>query len=85
MRDYRGDRLDLTGRLAGGVGDTMTEYRTYLLGSDGHIIKRVEFVFRDDVAAINASRQRFADSAFEVWAGARLVYRSVRDTEDRTV
>lgn len=83
MRDYRAYRLDLTGRIVGRVGDNLTEYRVYLLGSDGHIIKRIEMAFQDDATAITAIRQRFAGLPFEVWDGARLVHASTKDIRNR--
>jgi hypothetical protein len=49
------------------------EYRAYVTGSDGHILKANGFVAENDDAAFEYAR-RFVDSHdIELWSGARLV------------
>jgi hypothetical protein len=48
----------------------MPEYRAYLFGSDGHIIKRVELVCTDDEAAKEQAKTRHD---VELWQEARRI------------
>jgi hypothetical protein len=51
----------------------MPEYRAYLFGSDGHIIKRVELVCTDYEAAKEQAKTLAEWHDVEVWQKARRI------------
>ena len=51
----------------------MPEYRGYLFGSDGHIIKRVELVCTDDEAAKEQAKTLAEWHDVELWQEARRI------------
>jgi hypothetical protein len=51
----------------------MTDYRAFVLGKVGQILKRHEFDAADDVAAMEHARQYVTSSDVEVWRLERLV------------
>ena len=51
----------------------MPEYRAYLFGSDGHIIKRVELVCTDDEAAKEPAKTLEEWHDVELWQEARRI------------
>ena len=53
--------------LVGATG--VTEYRAYVVGHDGHFIRRESLICADDAEAI-AKAQRLV---VELWCGERLV------------
>jgi hypothetical protein len=48
-------------------------YRVYLIGSDGHIMNRVEMICADDDSAKERARQLALDCRVELWKGARMI------------
>ena len=48
-------------------GETMEDYRAYVIGPDGHIMNRVDFSCRDDEAAKERAKQLVADYDIELW------------------
>jgi hypothetical protein len=51
----------------------MQDYSAYLIGADGHIIRRIELICTDDEAA-KAEAKKLADGHdIELWQGARMI------------
>jgi hypothetical protein len=48
-------------------GTKMKDYRVYVLGSDGHIVERVEFFASDDEAAKERAKQIVNGRDIELW------------------
>lgn len=48
-------------------------YRSYLIGTDGQIRERKEFVAQDDEDALDRARQDVIACDIEVWTGTRKV------------
>jgi hypothetical protein len=48
-------------------GETMEDYRAYVIGSDGHIMNRVDFSCQDDEAAKERAQRLVADYDIELW------------------
>ena len=53
----------------------MTEYRAYVIGSDGHIVSATGLVCEDDEAAIEEVETFLQDWTIEIWSGDRFVIR----------
>jgi hypothetical protein len=51
----------------------MQEYRAYLVGSDGNIIHRIDFVCRDDEAAKERAKQLVDGHDVELWNGGQKI------------
>jgi hypothetical protein len=56
-------------------GDTMPNYRIYLIDKNDRVISRREMVAPTDEAALEAARQYLDDVDVEVWDHARKVGR----------
>jgi hypothetical protein len=55
----------------------MTEYRAYLVGSDGHFIGYEAFVCTGDSEAIERAKRLVNGSDIELWDGGRFVKRLI--------
>ena len=51
----------------------MAEYRAYVLGKSGQVLRRQTFASLDDAAALEHARQYLENSSVEVWQQDRLV------------
>ena len=51
------------------------EYRVYFIGADDHILRRIDFVCEDDVAAMARARRLVEDRPVELWRGDQLLGR----------
>ena len=49
----------------------MPEYRAYLIGPDGHIVKRIELVCADDETAKEQAKALVDGHDIELWQEAR--------------
>ena len=52
---------------------TMWEYRAYLIGLDGHIVRRVDLLCDHDEAAKEQAQFFVGIHTVELWQGDRLV------------
>jgi hypothetical protein len=57
----------------------MQEYRAYIMGSDGHVQKRVDLRCNDEPEAIERAKQLVDGHDVELWQLDRLI-RSVKHT-----
>ena len=53
----------------------MIEYRAYVIGNDGHIVRAIEQVCENDEAAIVEVKTLLLDRTIEIWSGDRFVIR----------
>lgn len=53
----------------------MTEYRVYVIGSDGHIVSATELICESAEAAIEEASTLLQERSIEVWSGNRFVIR----------
>ncbi len=53
----------------------MTDYRVYVLGDDGHIVRAIELDCQDDSAATEAAKQHLNGRDIELWQRERCVAR----------
>lgn len=61
----------------------MTQYRAYVIGDGGHILKAEGFQATDDNEAIVIAKKRFVDGHdVEIWQAARKVWRLKSDERD---
>ena len=51
----------------------MPEYRAYLIGPDGHIVRRIELVCADDEAAKEQAKALVNGCDVELWQEARRI------------
>ena len=51
----------------------MPDYRAYVVGNNGHVLKRYDFQSPDDAAALEHARQHVTDKDVEVWQLDRAV------------
>jgi len=51
----------------------MPDYRAYIIGPDGHVIDRFEFLAADDEAAKHKAKQYVNDHDVELWHRDRKV------------
>ena len=51
----------------------MQGYNAYLIGADGHIIRRVELNCADDEAAKAQAKKLADDHDIELWQGTRMI------------
>jgi hypothetical protein len=51
----------------------MAEYRAYVIGTDGHIVRSISLICDDDSQAIKEAREALEDHTIELWSGERLV------------
>jgi hypothetical protein len=51
----------------------MSEYRVYIVGSDGHFFKSVELECADDAEAVKQAEQLVDGHNVELWQRARKV------------
>ena len=49
------------------------DYRAYVIGNDGHVLKRHDFECLDDLAALEYARQYVVGKDVEVWQLDRVV------------
>lgn len=49
------------------------EYRAYALGSDGHIVSRIDLICDNDIGAKERARQLVDDRPIELWRGERFL------------
>jgi hypothetical protein len=53
----------------------MSEYRVYLIGRDGHIVRAIELDCSDDGAAIESAKQLTDGHEIELWQRERIIAR----------
>jgi hypothetical protein len=53
----------------------MMEYRAYILGPDGQIVKRVDLICKSEEEAKKRVEQMVDGHAIELWEGARRIAR----------
>jgi hypothetical protein len=63
----------VSARQGRAVGDSMAEYRAYIIGDDGHFIRAVDLICRDDETAINEAQQFVDGHDVELWQLDRKV------------
>ena len=51
----------------------MRGYNAYLIGPDGHIIRRIELICPDDQAAKAEAKKLVDGHDVELWEGARMI------------
>jgi hypothetical protein len=51
----------------------MGDYRAYHIGRDGRIVRRVDFVAKDDEGAMELIKQQIDGLDIELWSGKRKV------------
>lgn len=51
----------------------MEEYRVFVMGSDGHIIDRIEFLCRNDEEAEEKAKQLMDGRDIELWQRRRKI------------
>jgi hypothetical protein len=51
----------------------MGDYRAYCIGQDGRVVRRHDFVAKDDDDAIELARQYLDGLDIELWTGRRKV------------
>lgn len=51
----------------------MGDYRAYHIGRDGRIVRRVDFVAKDDEDAMELMKQQIDGLNIELWSGKRKV------------
>ena len=56
-------------------------YTAYIIGRDGHIQRRVDFVSPDDDYAKQVAKRMVQGHAIELWQRARLIARFDPDSE----
>jgi class 3 adenylate cyclase len=71
-------RPKLASRVAGfghpvGSGESMADYRAYLVGSDGHFYEAVALVCADDAEAIQKAKKLVDHREVELWQLDRKV------------
>jgi hypothetical protein len=57
------------------TGAQMSEYRVYVIGSDGHFIQAIQLDCPDDKAAIESAKQFVNGHDIELWQFARHIAR----------
>jgi hypothetical protein len=62
----------------------MTDYRVYIIGSDGHFQKAVLLDCSNDEAAIESAKQCINGHDVELWQRDRLIARFAADAKDTT-
>jgi hypothetical protein len=63
----------LDASASGGYG--VAEYRAYVVGQDGHFIRREPLICADDAEAIAKAKRLVVDYDVELWSGKRFVIR----------
>jgi len=53
----------------------MTEYRAYVIGSDGHVVSATALVCENDEQATAEIRTFLLERTVELWSGDRFVIR----------
>jgi hypothetical protein len=53
----------------------MSDYRVYIIGADGHVVKAIQLNCRDDNAAIESAKQFINGHDIELWQRDRRVAR----------
>jgi hypothetical protein len=61
----------------------MTDYRTYVIGEDGHFASSRGFVCDTDDHAIEWAKQLLDDQPIELWRGEQLVKRLSPESSDK--
>jgi hypothetical protein len=51
----------------------MQEYRAYLIGQDGHFIRRIDLLCADDGAAKEQAKALMGGDAIELWQKGRMI------------
>jgi hypothetical protein len=59
----------------------MSEYRVYIIGSDGHFIRAIQLDCADDKAAIESAKQLVNGHDVELWQLDRKVAKFERKAE----
>jgi hypothetical protein len=59
----------------------MSEYRVYVIGSDGHFIRAIQLDCADDKAAIESAKQLVNGHDVELWQLDRKVAKFERKAE----
>jgi hypothetical protein len=62
-------------------GMQMSEYRVYVIGSDGHFIRAIQLDCADDKAAIESAKQLVNGHDVELWQLDRKVAKFERKAE----
>ena len=65
--------LSTVGCLAASGDPGLAEYRAYVVGHDGHFIRREPLICADDDEAIAQATRLVADHDVELWCGERFV------------
>jgi len=53
----------------------MSDYRVYIIGADGHVVRAIQLNCRDDNAAIESAKQFINGHDIELWQRDRRVAR----------
>ena len=53
----------------------MSDYRVYIIGADGHVVRAIQLNCRDDNAAIESAKQLINGHDIELWQRDRRVAR----------
>ena len=59
----------------------MTEYRAYIIGTDGHFIRFEPLIWRDDHEAIAEAKRLVDGHDIELWSANRFVLRLLQSSE----
>jgi hypothetical protein len=59
----------------------MTDYRVYVIGSDGHFVKAIQLDCPDDNAAIECAKHFVNGYEVELWQRDRIIARFDRKPE----
>ncbi len=51
----------------------MSEYRAYIIGTDGHFLRAIELVCRDEESAKEYAKQLVDGHDVELWQGDRKI------------
>ena len=64
------------------VGDDkgMIEYRAYVIGRDGHVVRYEPLICANDAVAIAQAKARLPGQAIELWSGTRVVARVLAES-----
>jgi hypothetical protein len=59
----------------------MTDFRLYVIGSDGHFVRAIHLDCPDDSAAIELAKQHIGSDDMELWQRDRLIAKFDRKPE----
>jgi hypothetical protein len=63
------------------AGCKMSEYRIYVIGSDGHFIEAIQLDCLDDKAAIESAKQFVNGHDIELWQRDRKIAKFCRKSD----